>query len=135
MIISDPILFDIWEVHTEIIYRYRFKRPLVPDLDFDLLHSRSIRDLNLRLNSDELAREDSTILCVLGLTLYGELMVRPPERTRWPSQGPLTNLNGIDTIGRLRSFKQHINGLNDLIRWRGGIQNVKRPGIAPMLSV
>jgi hypothetical protein len=135
MIPSDPLLFDIWEVHTEVHHRYKFKRPLIPECDFDKLHSRSIRNLNLRLSDDDLAREDSTILSVLGLTMFGELIVRPPERTRWPSQGPLTNLNGIDTLCRLRSFKEHINGLSDLIRWRGGMQNVTTPGLAPLLSV
>ena len=134
MITSDPILFDVWEVHTEVHHRFKFKRPLIPDYDFDLLHSRSIRNLNVRLNT-ELASDDSTILSVLGLAMYGDLMVRPPERTRWPSQGPLTNLNGIDTLGRLRSFIQHINGLNDLIKWRGGMQKISTPGVAPLLSV
>jgi hypothetical protein len=135
LIITDPLLFQIWEYHTELYYRFKFGRNLVGECDFLESYSRIIKSLNERMANAETACSDSSILCVVGVTTYGTLMAKPIERTRWPSQGPLKNLNCLDTLGRLPSVQEHINGLDLLVTMRGGLQNVKTPGMAPMISL
>jgi hypothetical protein len=135
LIITDPLLFQIWEYHTELHYRFKFGRHLVGHCDFLESYSQIIESLNQRMRNVETQCSDSSILCVVGVTTYGPLMAKPLERTRWPSQGPLTNLNCLDTLGRLPSVQLHINGLAQLVGMRGGIQNVKTPGMAPLISL
>ena len=135
LIITDPLLFQIWEYHTELHYRFKFGRHLVGECNFLESYSRIIESLNERMADAETACSDSNILCVVGMTIYGTLMSTPPERTRWPSQGPLTNLNCLDTLGRLPSVQEHINGLDLLVTMRGGLHSLKTPGIAPIISL
>lgn len=136
MICNDALLFLIWEYHTEIHFRFKFGRPLVEDCDFLLLYGEIIKSLNERMRGKaDTACSDASILCVLGVTTYGTLLAKPLERTRWPSQGPLMNLNALDTLGRLPSVLEHLRGLDLLIGLRGGIHSIKTPGIAPMVSM
>lgn len=135
IIMGDPLLFQIWEYHTELHYRFKFGRPLDPECDFLSLEGKIIKSLNERMRNEASACSDSNILCVLGLTTYGTLRIKEPGRARWPCQGPLTSLNGLDTLGRLPSVQEHIRGLESLVKMRGGINKIKTPGIAPMLSM
>jgi hypothetical protein len=135
IIISDPLLFQIWEYHTEIHYRFKFGRPLDPKCDFLRLEGKIIKTLNERMGNTANACSDSNILCVLGLTTNGTLRIKQPDRSKWPSQGPLTSLNGLDTLGRLPSVQEHIRGLDSLVKMRGGFLKITTAGIAPMLSM
>ncbi|KAE9370819.1 hypothetical protein N431DRAFT_468834 [Stipitochalara longipes BDJ] len=136
MICNDSLLFQIWRCHTEIHQRAKFGYPLIEECDFLLLYGQIIKSLNERMRSQtDIACSDASILCVLGVTTYGTLLAKPPGRMRWPSQGPLTNLNALDTLGRLPSILEHINGLDLLVGIRGGIHNITTPGIAPMISI
>jgi hypothetical protein len=135
LIISNPLLFQIREYHTELHYQFKFERHLVGQCDFLKSYSQIIESLNQRIRNVETQCSDSSILCVVGVTTYGPLMAKPLKRTRWPSQGPLTSINCLDTLGWLPSVQLHIKGLAQLFGMRGGIQNVKTPGMAPLISL
>jgi len=109
--------------------------PVDPECDLFLLYANIIKSLNERMQNAETASSDANILCVSGLAVYGGQEEKPRTRTRWPSQGPLMNLNGAGTYGQLRSMPEHGKGLDLLIKMRGGLDNLKTPGMAAMLSL
>jgi hypothetical protein len=135
MAISDPLVFQVWIYHTEMHHRIIFKRPLDPECDLFMLYAEIIKSLNERMKNAETACSEENILCVSGLAVYGGEAVKSTTRTKWPSQGPLKDLNGIGTYTQLRSGAEHYNGQDLLIRLRGGLQNIKTPGLAAMLCV
>jgi hypothetical protein len=132
---SDPLVFQVWIYHTEMHYRLMFGRPLDSECDLFLLYTKIIKSLNERMNNPETASSDANILCVSGMAVYGGREEMPRTRSRWPSQGPLVNLNGAATYGQLRSVPEHVQGMNLLIKMRGGLGGIKTPGIAGMLSL
>lgn len=135
IVIQDPLLFQVWIYHTEMNYRLMFGRPLDPECDLFLLYTKIIKSLNERMQIADTACSDANILCVSGLAVYGGPQEKPSTRTRWPTQGPLMNLNGAGVYGQLRSMAEHVDGLDLLIKMRGGLKKIKTPGMAAMLSL
>lgn len=51
-----------------------------------------------------------------------------------PSQGPMRSLQGLDSIGLMKTIPQHIEGLDTLVKLRGGSENVEMTGLGGLLT-
>ena len=135
MATSDPLVWKVYVYHTEMHHRVLARRPLDPEFDLFLLYTEIIKMLNERMQTAETACTDENILSVSGLQIFGGIENTSASRTRWPTQGPLMNLNGVALYGQLKAVAEHRIGQDAMIKQRGGLQNIKTPGIAAMISL
>ncbi|EEP79918.1 predicted protein [Uncinocarpus reesii 1704] len=93
----------------------------------------TIKQLNQMMQKPSQACSDEVILAVLCMAFnridYSGWTVSDP----WP-KAPLRNLQWLDVYGGLSLNDHHIKGLLALIEMRGGLSQMKMPGLAETLS-
>ncbi|KMP09206.1 hypothetical protein DIZ76_016887 [Coccidioides immitis] len=93
----------------------------------------TIKELNRMMQDPSQACSDEVILAVLCMAFnridYSEWSV--PDT--WP-RAPLRNLQWLDVYGGLSLNDHHVKGLLALIEMRGGVSQMKLPGLAVTLS-
>jgi hypothetical protein len=94
----------------------------------------SIQRVNEAIQNPSRALSDEVILSVMILVhnRVDELML--DENLRSPFQSPLRGLQWLDIYGRPMPNPVHLSGLIQLIKMRGGLEQIKLPGLAPILS-
>lgn len=78
------------------------------------------------------ASSDQNLLAVLGLAVHGQDTL--PAHRKTPKQGPLRDLQGLELYSSMKTVPLHFNGLALLVELRGGLEKVKLPGIAAIIS-
>lgn len=93
-----------------------------------------ITRINAVLPNTEEAVCDAIILSVLCLASnkHDFLMHRTPDSVFKP---PLRSLQWLDVYGRLSSNPIHQAGLLQLIKLKGGLEKIKLPGLAAVISL
>ncbi|KIY01511.1 uncharacterized protein Z520_03063 [Fonsecaea multimorphosa CBS 102226] len=96
-----------------------------------------VGEVNRRFSNASTRCSDESILAVQALAFHGDKTAahdtREPPYS--PSQGPLNALQGLDTYaGRLDPVHMHVHGLAKMLAMRGGVDDIKFPGLAAMLS-
>ena len=100
-----------------------------------LCYSEVVREINRRFDKSSTRCSDENILAVVALAFHGEVTEADNELPRWPSQGPLDTLQGLNVSGgRLDTVEVHLDGLLKMLSIRGGIDRIEFPGLAAMLS-
>ncbi|EXJ70310.1 uncharacterized protein A1O5_06378 [Cladophialophora psammophila CBS 110553] len=98
-------------------------------------YSEVVREVNRRFNNASTRCSDESILAVQALAFHGDKAEDDREPPRSPSQGPLNAMQGLDIYaGRLDPVNIHVLGLARMLSMRGGIDEIKVPGLAAMLS-
>jgi hypothetical protein len=94
----------------------------------------SIKMVNAAIQNPSRALSDAVILSVSCLlnNCWDELMLDGNPRS--PFQSPLRGLQWLDIYGMLIPDPVHLSGLAQLIKLRGGLEQIKLPGISPILS-
>lgn len=94
-----------------------------------------IRSVNTALNDPVKATSDGVIMSVMTLAYF------PSDESSWyteyepPFQAPLRSLQWLDVYGYVETNPIHTAGLLQIIGLRGGIENLKCAGLAPILSL
>lgn len=97
-------------------------------------YTETIRGVQQKFEDTSMSCEDENILAVYALSYHGELRLHPPVAS--PSQGPLTTLQLLHIYGgRLRTVNLHLQGLAKMLTLRGGLSQIKLPGLAQAISL
>lgn len=98
-----------------------------------LSHSEAVREVNRNILHPSTACNDRNLLAVLVLAFNGSVLADKPGRV--PHQGPLRTMQVLDIYGgALEPASVHMDGLKQMLRIRGGINEIKQPGLAQLLS-
>lgn len=95
-----------------------------------------IKLLNQEMQNPKRACRDENILAVSGMAHYGwENVDENLKKTVTPSQGPLRGLQGLDTYSILRAVPQHLDGLEILVKLRGGLGKIEAKGLTGLINL
>lgn len=96
-------------------------------------HLEAVKGINQSIQRDPIACSDDTMLAVLALAVSGPAANIEPRRS--PSQGPLKALQALDVYGgALETVAPHAAGVMKMVAMRGGLKNLKLPGLPQQLS-
>jgi hypothetical protein len=126
--VSHQRLHYLRKGETGDIFRSQDKKMLI---FFEL---ESIKMVNAAIQNPSQALSDVVITSV-GCLVHSscdELMWH--ENLRSPFQSPLRGLQWLDILGSLLSNPVHLSDLAQLIKLRGGLEQIKLLGISPILS-
>lgn len=101
----------------------------------DLCEIMTIRLLNQAIQDPTRATSDAVIMSVLCLAANKSNESVWYNETESPFQVPLRSLQWLDVYGSLSSHPLHARGLAQLVAMRGGLQNIKLPGLAATISL
>jgi len=99
------------------------------------LQSRSeiVKRMCIIMKNPNEAAKDINIFAIGALAKNGELETRPvPLKT--PIQGPLRSLQFLNRLGLMDEAPVHYHALTKLIELKGGLENIKLPGLAALIS-
>lgn len=100
-----------------------------------ICHAEVVRGVNKSFDNPSTRCSDDTILAVLALAFHGKVMNPNPVSLKPPSQGPMNAMQCLDIFGgRLDTVPMHLMGLQRMLSIRGGLENVKFPGLAAIIS-
>jgi hypothetical protein len=94
----------------------------------------SIRMVNKAIQDPSRALSDVIILCVGSLANNSANQSVWDKNIRSPFQSPLRCLQWLNIFGGQLANPIHLTALTQLIRLRGGLENIELPGLAPILS-
>ena len=100
------------------------------------LRSRSeiVKRMCVIMKNLEEAGKDINILAIAALAKNGE-----PERgyvpTKTPTQGPLRSLQFLSRLALTESVPVHYHALVRLVELKGGLEEIKLPGLAALISL
>ncbi|CEJ55111.1 hypothetical protein PMG11_01386 [Penicillium brasilianum] len=94
----------------------------------------SIMRINRAIQSPSEAITDAIILCVLCMANNKNEPPLGPDFQESPFQSPLRSLQWLDVYGRLKPHPIHQAGLVQLVYLKGGLQTIKLPGLAGVIS-
>lgn len=98
-----------------------------------IAEAESITRINAALKDASKAVSDTTILSVLRLASNTSPPEPRPEVS--PFQAPLKSLQWLDIYGSLSANPLHRNGLAKMIEIRGGLNKLRLPGLAAVISL
>ena len=106
-----------------------------PDKELlNFLELESIKRVNEAIQSPSRALTDAVITSVGCLLNNGWDGLMLDGNPRSPFQSPLRGLQWLDIYGMLMPDPVHLSGLAQIIKLRGGLEQIKLPGISPILS-
>ncbi|EXJ53870.1 hypothetical protein A1O7_09206 [Cladophialophora yegresii CBS 114405] len=96
-------------------------------------YTETIRGVHQKFADSSMSCEDENILAVYALSYHGEPRSQRPAAA--PTQGPLTTLQLLHLYGgRLHTVNVHLQGLARMLTLRGGLAQIKLPGLAQAIS-
>jgi hypothetical protein len=121
---------------AESYYRLLYRKPLNPTTNLLTIYAEAIKLLNGALRDPEAACSDGIILAVGGLAFYANYTTdnKPASSSSLPAQGPLKDLHGLHIYSHMSFDSVHRNGMESLIKLRGGLERFSTPGFAPVAS-
>lgn len=96
----------------------------------------SIRLINEAVRDPAKMDRDALLLSIICMAHH-----RAPDNSitsqlqNTPFEPPLQRLQWLDAYGCLKPNEMHIRGLVELIRMRGGLKNIRLPGLAATISL
>ena len=98
-------------------------------------YSEVVRDINRRFLDPSEWYSDESIHAVQAMAFHGDTVAEDSETPRSPAQGPLNGMQALDIyVGRLNPVDMHVQGLGKMLSIRGGISDIKFPGLGGVLS-
>lgn len=93
----------------------------------------SIREVNKAIQTPSRRLSDAVILSVCALANSGGGESLQNRNLQSPFLSPLRSLQFLDIYGSICPNNVHLTGLAKLVELRGGVENIKLPGLAPTL--
>jgi hypothetical protein len=100
----------------------------------NFLELESIKRVNEAIQNPSRALNDAVIISVTCLVNNGGDEFTWDDNLRSPFESPLRDLQWLDIYGRLMPNPVHLSGLAQLIKLREGLEQIKLPGLAPIIS-
>jgi hypothetical protein len=98
-----------------------------------IVEARTITMLSQEMASQETALAEANIIAIIACGYCGETY---PLRTgRLPRQSVLRELQDLNIYGRMVVVDAHVRGLKTIISILGGLQRLKTPGLAQLISL
>lgn len=88
-----------------------------------------VRHMSIAMRDPEEACKDVNILPISTLA-HNDLFEGLDAPSKIPKQGPLRNLQLMNSCGSTESVPIHVDGLWNLIQLKGGLGKIETPGIA-----
>ena len=98
------------------------------------LELESIKRVNEAIQSPSRVLNDTVIISVMCLVNNRADELMYDDNLRSPFESPLRDLQWLDIYGRLTPNPVHLSGLAQLIKLREGLEQIKLPGLAPIIS-
>jgi hypothetical protein len=100
----------------------------------EICETESITNINRAIQDPVLATSDAVILSILCMATNKSTKSMPQYAMASPFQAPLRSLQWLDVYGRLLPNPVHQAGMNQIISLKGGLDKIKLPGLAAMIS-
>lgn len=98
-----------------------------------ICYAEVVRGVNRSFDDPITRCDDDNLLAVLTLAFHGQSI--PPQSSKPPMQGPMNAMQGLDIYtGYIDTVPMHVAGLQRMLALRGGLGNIKFPGLAAMIS-
>lgn len=127
--IKNPFLFNLllWSAccHRDVLRGSKIHHDSPQTLSYKV---NAIRFLNKVLSGGTKAITDEVILTVIGLAAH-EVMPLTPQNPK-PFNSPLKNAGGMDFYSVTKDAPEHMEAVRMLVALRGGLDNLKLPGLA-----
>ncbi|THC90615.1 hypothetical protein EYZ11_009930 [Aspergillus tanneri] len=141
--LSEPTLFTAFLFGSLSHQRVQWLNRWIPEGSFrardqqllELCQFETIKMINREVRNPNRAVCDAVILSVVCLA-HSIADDSDEQRLRkTPFNAPLRRLQWLDVYGSLPPNLIHVQGLVQMVRLRGGLENIKLPGLAPILSL
>jgi len=93
-----------------------------------------VKRLCITMKDPEEAAKDVNIFAIAALAKIGELE-KGYVPLRKPTQGPLRSLQFLNKLALMEIVPIHYQALTNLIELKGGLENIKLPGLASLISL
>ncbi|KAK5938121.1 hypothetical protein PMZ80_009710 [Knufia obscura] len=105
----------------------------LPSNELILCQTEAVHAINDKLRQTATACDDEIVRIVFSLTWHGSIKQDPPART--PRQSPLADLQSLKMfLGIITCDPFHAQGLDNILRMRGGLNKLDMPGLAFLVS-
>jgi hypothetical protein len=101
---------------------------------WNLCYMESVRLLSKAIQDPTYALADTIIMSVLIMAYSTGWVVEKKRNDILPFQAPLQNLQWLDILGAQEDHPAHVAGLGMLLSLKGGLEKVKVPGVAGVIS-
>jgi hypothetical protein len=99
-----------------------------------ILEMESVKEINKAIQTPSRALNDAIILSVGCMASSNGDELVSNRNSRSPFQPPLRSLQWLDIYGGLLPNRVHWTGLAKLIKLKEGLERIRLPGLASMLS-
>lgn len=107
--------------------------PAMPANELMLCQTEAVHAINDKLLQPATACDDESVRIVFSLTWHGALKQQRPPKT--PRQSPLADLQSLKMfMGFIACDLFHAQGLDNMLKMRGGLDRVIMPGLAFLVS-
>ncbi|KAJ5698104.1 hypothetical protein N7462_000109 [Penicillium macrosclerotiorum] len=140
--LSDPALFTAFMYGSLCHQRVQWLKHWVPDSTFgpqqqrvlQLCEMESIKLINQAVRDPTRAISDAVLLSVICMAHHQALEASPAQNRNTPFKAPFQRLQWLDVYGHLPPNMIHIRGLVQLVKLRGGLQNIKLDGLRATIT-
>ncbi|PKY00527.1 hypothetical protein P168DRAFT_275828 [Aspergillus campestris IBT 28561] len=140
--LSEPTLFTTFLYGSLSHQRVQWINRWIPEAAFSprdqqLLHfceMESIKLIQHDISQPDRAVQDAVILSVMCMAHNNADINDARRHRRTPFTPPMQRLQWLDIYGSLPPNLIHTRGLAQLVQIRGGLKNIRLPGLAPILS-
>jgi len=130
---ENPPLFKTW-IHCASVYYYAIKGHWSQQTPYLLsTHSTALEMMSKQMQSPVTASSDQNILAVWGLAVHGWEHFTPPGAKR-PNQSSMKLVQSLERYSLMKFVPLHLNGLAALVEMRGGLDQIRLEGAAPIVS-
>ena len=141
--LSEPTLFTTFLYGSLSHQRVQWINRWIPEAAFSprdqqLLHfceMESIKLIQQDISQPDRAVQDAVILSVMCMAHNNADINDARRHRRTPFTPPMQRLQWLDIYGSLPPNLIHTRGLAQLVQIRGGLKNIRLPGLAPILSL
>ncbi len=96
--------------------------------------SQIVQQMSVAIRDPVEACKDVNLFAILALANKGKSK-EVSLGLRSPRQGPLGNLQSLNTHALTEPLQVHFDGLAKVIKLKGGLEKVKMPGLASLISL
>lgn len=141
--LSDPALFTAFMFGSLCHQRVQWLNGWVPENAWGPKHERilqlcemeAIKLINQAVRDPLRAVSDAVLLSVICMAHHQPVSEKRQRHRKTPFNPPFQRLQWVDVYGCLPPNLIHIRGLVQLIKMRGGLENIQFTGLAPTITL
>jgi len=120
-------------IFGELLYT-RVKRGVARATPLEVeIGARAVQHISREIGDPTRAVTDETV-CAVVILGYSGRVAAPRPRPEYPRQSSLRKLQSLDVYCKMEIVMHHVQGLVQMVEVMGGVQKLKTPGMAQLLS-